>query len=152
MQFITISSYVPTADYVSEKFTGKTMTVQGESYTIAELFQRHMAGQLPQLNDQSFYQDTDDFDMIDFNALRSADPFDRMEMIREISEKAKTAMDKLEQWKKMEFDRKQDELRNSLDNDESDDTQEEPKKPKGKAKSDAKQSDKAKTGADKGDD
>lgn len=111
-KFNSILTYKFDAPAHFEKVEGKSLTIQGESYTVKELFARHMAGQLPNLADESFYEDTEDFNAIDFQKLRYADPFDKAELFREVQEKARKAAEAYDRWTKEQEESDEDDQGN----------------------------------------
>lgn len=152
MNFISIVDYNSADPSHFEHVSGESRTVQGDSYTVQELFERHMKGQLPFLSDQSFYEDTEDFDAIDFQKLRHADPYEKVELLQDVQAKAKKAEDALRKWQKEQKSLDQDEeeeednvhfTRASKKTPKSDS-----KKASAKPKSEAQRSNEGKAGAD----
>lgn len=98
-KYISSETYSHDEERCYEHPTGVSQTVAGESYTVKELFDRYAAGQVVGIQRESYYEDTQDFDAIDFQALRYADPFEKQELLEEVQAKAKRASDAIQKWK-----------------------------------------------------
>ena len=94
-----------------EKTIGETMTVQGESYTILELLQKHTQGIDTNIERQTHYDDDADFDSMDKSKLQSMDLVD----IDELKENVKiTVNSKTKKLKKMEQEKLDKQLEEKL--------------------------------------
>lgn len=98
-KYADLESYDSKSPLVFEKFKLPTKTIEGESYTVRELFERHLQGALPDVIRDTYNSDQADFDSIDFQALSNADPYVKSELLRDVQEKAQRAIDSLEKYK-----------------------------------------------------
>jgi hypothetical protein len=85
-----------------EKDFGESQTVQGDSYTVRQLFERHMAGSLPNLANEAYYMEEQDFNSIDFDKLKHADIYDKAQLLQEVEEKARRTRKAIEEYQKRE--------------------------------------------------
>lgn len=101
-KYISTETYNSEAPYVFEVIRAKSMTIQGESYTIEELFERFKTGALAGIERPVYFEDTQEFDSIDFQRLKYADPFEKQTMLLEVKEKADKAIKAIEEYKRLE--------------------------------------------------
>lgn len=97
-KFVSSQSYNHAIHSRPEDVTGESLTVSGEAYTVQELFERYAQGQIPNIRDNSYWEETSDFDSIDFNQLRYADPYEKAELLEEVKQKAEKAQKALKDW------------------------------------------------------
>ncbi len=95
-RYCTIESYNPDPSVRYEQNSGERVTIEGESYTISELMARHNRMHYPETERPGFYEDTEDFDGIDFQKLPGMDIHDRMELYAQTEQRAAKAREKLE--------------------------------------------------------
>lgn len=96
-KYASIVTYEPSDEVRFEKLSDKRLTVEGETYTIQELFARNANKHNPSRESNVYYEDTEDFDSFDFSKLRSMDLFDRHELYTTVQEKARSAREKIEE-------------------------------------------------------
>lgn len=97
-RFVTQYTHDPKANVCFEEAGGERITVSGEAYTIPELFKRHMNMSLGnEVNRQTFFADTEDFDAVDLSRLQDMDLHDRTELYRDLEYKAKAAIKRIEE-------------------------------------------------------
>lgn len=83
-----------------EYVSNERKTVAGESYTIAELYARHTNNHNPLTEGNVFFEDTEDFESVDLSKLKGMDLVDRQQLYEQVTEKAQSALQKLEEHKK----------------------------------------------------
>jgi len=99
-KYASIATYNPHDNVRFEYNSGKKITVEGESYTIQELWARHANKHDPALERSTFFADTEDFDSIDLSKLGNMDLHDRQVLYEEVTEKARKALEKIAEHKK----------------------------------------------------
>lgn len=72
---------------------GKSLTVQGDSYTIRELFQRANAGLLVPDSGPVFSGEDADFDDVDREKFLQLDLYDRQDLVREYGARIRALVD-----------------------------------------------------------
>jgi len=104
---ITIMKYKHTWNYnhkkdtKREKVKGVSMTVKGESYTIAELMHRTANGLVDSVYKDGQYDEDVDFDSVDMHKVHSLDPVEQTEVLNttlesEVNQAKQKAKDKSE--------------------------------------------------------
>lgn len=80
-----------------ETFSEPSKTVLGESYTIKELLQKHVRGQLPADQNRSaqYSEDPEDINQPDLNQLNQLDITDRREYLDHTRSRQKTLLDEI---------------------------------------------------------
>ncbi|AJK28240.1 hypothetical protein [Eel River basin pequenovirus] len=99
-KYVSIVTYNPSDEVRYEKHSDEKLTVAGESYTIPELYARHVNKHNPMLGSEVFYEDTEDFESIDLSKLKNMDLFERQELYSQVTEKAQSALKKIEEYEK----------------------------------------------------
>lgn len=102
-QYLTADTYDHTADRCYEDCPGEFQTIQGDAYTIKELFARHQNMSFPNnVAKEGFYGDVEDFAMPDLSKLGGMDIFDRTALYEEIEMRARIAQKQIEDYHKDE--------------------------------------------------
>lgn len=130
-RYLTCETYNCCDPVCFEHPKGESMTVVGDSYSVKELFDRYLKGQVVNVERETFWEDTKDFDAIDFQALKHADPFEKEQLLLDVKAKAEKAAAALSKWKK-----EQEALKDSASS--SDEVSSKPSsKPKNQSQSDS---------------
>ena len=99
-KYASIATYNPSDSVRYEHISDTQVTVAGESYTIAELYARHTNRHDPMIGREVFFEDTEDFESIDLSKLKGMDLFERQELYERVTDKAKLALEKIENHRK----------------------------------------------------
>lgn len=99
-KYVSCETYDPKDGRTYEEVGGQGMTIEGEAYTIRELMARHMNMNLPDVEKEGFFEDTEDFDFPDLSKLKQMDIFDRMDLYGRVEDKMRLAQKKLEAYQK----------------------------------------------------
>lgn len=75
--------------------SGKTMTIQDQSYTIKDLLKKHALGMMPNTNLYETYDENPDHDDHDFARAIMQDIAERQQTITDLADKVKRTQDKI---------------------------------------------------------
>ena len=93
---ITVDQYDPNADYNFEKVSGESMTEPDQAYTVAELMARHVWPSDLERPVHWGEEDEQDFDMPDMSKIAGLDLHDKLELFRDLEDRAKAAQDAID--------------------------------------------------------
>lgn len=100
-KIVNQANYVVTKASFEENI-GDSKTVQGESHTITDLLTKHAAGMLPNVERNTYFEDTEDYDAIDLGKLAQLDLTEQDEIVEDNKYKIALLKTKGEQLQKIQ--------------------------------------------------